>query len=139
MLLSENDTPDVYVIRTDFSDAEGWTRVSEEIRVCDTVRNSCGLAIGALPGLLCLPGLPKGIERLVVAQVVGTQLQNRFGSCLRPELLRPLHALVELLHRRLDVAARDRQPLPAILGVAHLVLMVLQVRQRLGHDLTRVG
>src|ERR1019366_4361221 len=104
--------------------------------VYDTVRNSCGLAIGTLSGLLCLPGLPKSVERLVVAQAVGEQLQDLFGPWRRPDLLRSLDALVDLFHRRLDIAARYRQPLPAILGVAHLVLMVLQVGQGLGHDLT---
>ena len=32
MLLPEYHTPDAYIIRTDFSNEEGWTRICDEIR-----------------------------------------------------------------------------------------------------------
>jgi len=43
--------------------------------------------------------LPERFHRLGLAQVVGTELEDRLGSLLGPELLRPLDAAVELLDR----------------------------------------
>src|ERR1035438_9585215 len=91
----------------------------------------------ALSSLLGLAILPELAQRFVLAQVVGTQLQDRLGAFLRPEFLGALHALVELLHGGLHITARDRQAQPAIFRVTHLLLVILQVRQRARYDLTR--
>ena len=84
-----------------------------------------------------LAAFPEGLQRLAVTQVVRPQLQHGFAALLRPKLLRPLHPMVDLLHHRLDVAARDGKTLPPILVITHLVLMVAQVLQRLVHYASR--
>ena len=78
-------------------------------------------------------------QGLGVAELVGTELQQGFASRGGPEFLRAFHTLVDLLHRRFDVAGRDRQSLAAVIRVVHPRLLVGQIGQRRGHDLPGVG
>lgn len=81
----------------------------------------------------------EGVERLGVAALVRAELQHRLAPRLAPEFLRPLYPAADLLDRRFDVARRDRQPHPPVGRVVHARLLVDEVRQRAGEDLSRVG
>ena len=80
---------------------------------------SVSLGVGVGPGLAGLVAEPEGIERGGVAEVVGSQLQNRFAGRSQPKFLGPLHPTVDLLDRRFNMAAGQRQPQASVLGVIH--------------------
>ena len=60
-----------------------------------------GTAVAALPRSRLLPALPERFQRLVVAELIRPQLQNRLRPVLRPELLGALDPPVDLLDHRL--------------------------------------
>jgi len=65
-----------------------------------------------------LATLPEILQRLVVAEVVGTQLHDRLGPLTAPELLRAFDPPVELLERRFYHAAGQRQARLAVAAVS---------------------
>ena len=63
----------------------------------------------AFAGSAAGPFPPEGGERVGFAEVIGRQLQEGFGTTFGPELFRSFHPTIDLLDRRFDVAAGDRQ------------------------------
>jgi hypothetical protein len=63
-----------------------------------------GEAVGA-DGAVGPRALPVARPAVIVVELGGTQLQDRFGSVGQPEFLAGFHAAVELLDRRLDRSA----------------------------------
>src|SRR5262249_58370648 len=82
---------------------------------------------------------PVGSGAVVLAQIGGAQLQQRFGAAVEPELFAALHATIDLLDRRLYRRAARRQSQAPVTRVIHPGAIVLNVDQRLPHDLPRVG
>src|SRR6185312_6517606 len=80
---------------------------------------------------LVLASIPKSKHRFGLAEVVGTELEDRFGAGLRPELLAPFDPPVDLLDRRLHRAGHDRQAPAAVLVISHLRGPVAQIPQGL--------
>src|SRR5208337_1784635 len=88
---------------------------------------------------LRLTRIPELAHGLSLAQVVRSQLEDRFRAWLRPELLAPLYAFVHHLDHRLHGAGHDWQTLATVVVISHSVGVVLQVAQRLEDSLPRVA
>ena len=79
---------------------------------------SHGPTVRPPPSRRPLPIFPERVHGFGLAQVIGAELKHRLGPWLGPKFLRPLHAIVEHLHRRLHVTRCDRQARLAIRVVA---------------------
>lgn len=64
---------------------------------------------GVEAGAGLLTGGPERFSGLAVAQAVGAELQEGFGSGLAPELFGAFDSVVQLLHRRFHNAAGEGQ------------------------------
>src|SRR5215211_4946958 len=78
------------------------------------------------------------VESLVLAQHGGADRQYAFRSVFVPELLGPLHPVVDLLDQRLDPRTAHRQTRLPVLGVLHPLHVVPQVTTRTTQHHTHV-
>src|SRR5208282_5289516 len=92
------------------------------------------VTVMSLPICRSLPTLPVVRHEVAIAEVVGTQLDDGFGSVVAPELFGALHSSADLFHHRLHEAADDGETLLAVFRIFHLVLIVGQVTQALGYN-----
>ena len=120
---------------TNFPDAH--TLLGVHSPECCFSDGGCAVAVGS--GDVRTPADPEIPQRLGIAQAVRAELQQGLGVVLSPELFRSFHAGIDLLDRRLDMAARQRQALAAIGGVVHPPLMVRIIRQRPVDALPGIG
>src|SRR5262245_60211200 len=81
---------------------------------------------------------PVAFRPAVLAHIRRSHLQDRLGSPVLPELLRPFHAAVHLLDHALDRRTADRQTQPAVTRIVHPLPIVLHIPQRLGRELPRI-
>ena len=82
---------------------------------------------------------PEEVEGGGVGELVGSKLSQGFAAGGGPEFFAPFEPLIDLFDRRLDRAGGDRQARLVIGRVVHPRLLVGQVRQRVDHDLARIG
>ncbi len=80
--------------------------------------------------------MPEFLHWLVVTDVVGSELKNRFGSVFVPEFLCPFDPVVDLLDGGLYVATGDWKALLTKFVVTHLIFVIGQIRQSPGHNPT---
>ena len=81
--------------------------------VCEFVSGELGFGCaavraGVVAGSARETLFPEGFQRGAVAEAFGSKLQHGFAAFVAPEFLGPFQAIVQLLHGRFHVAARDR-------------------------------
>ena len=109
--------------------------------VCEFVSGELGIGCGAVSagmvaGATGQTYLPVGFQQGAIAEAAGSELQE---ALVAPEFLGPFQAVIQLLHGRFHVAARDREGGGVICRVVHVWRPVSQVRQRAAHDAARTG
>ena len=70
---------------------------------------------------------PKFVHWLCVADFVGDELQERFGSLVTPELFTSFDASIDLFHGGFHVCGCDWESQPTLLRVIHARLLVLKI------------
>ena len=90
--------------------------------------------VGAVPRLGLRSISPELVHWLRVADFIGDELQQRFGSAVTPELFASFDASIDLFHRGFHVRGGDWESQLTVLRVIHSGLLVLKRGQRFGHE-----